>query len=116
MKILSKLLALTLIITQITVFNTHDFAWAEDSLEGTASFSKDSGFVSFDAASASQADLFTGSATTSIPIFTPPGRKGLTPQVALSYSSSGGNSWCGMGWALNFGFYQAKHKARRSQL
>ena len=32
-------------------------------------------------------DLFTGRATTSVGIFTPPGRGGLTPQLALSYSS-----------------------------
>jgi len=47
-------------------------------------------------------DLFTGSAQTSVPIFTPSARLGLTPQVALSYSSQAGNSWLGIGWDLPF--------------
>ncbi|RLB71668.1 MAG: hypothetical protein DRH04_01275 [Deltaproteobacteria bacterium] len=100
---LFKLISITLIATHITVFCTHDIARADDALEGGAAYSKDSGFVSFDAAQASQADLFTGRATTSIPIFIPPRRKGLQPNVALSYSSGGGNSWLGVGWNLDFG-------------
>lgn len=47
-----------------------------------------------------QTDLFTGRAQTSVPIFMPPGRRGLTPQVALNYSSSGGNSLLGVGWSI----------------
>ncbi|MBI4115394.1 MAG: hypothetical protein HY447_02340 [Candidatus Omnitrophica bacterium] len=53
-----------------------------------------------------QADLFTGRAQTSIPIFIPPGRKNIQPNLNLSYSSSGGNSWLGVGWSLDLGFIQ----------
>src|SRR3989338_7727583 len=53
-----------------------------------------------------QTDLFTGRAQTSVPIFVPPGRKNIQPNLNLSYSSSGGNSWLGMGWALDMGFIQ----------
>jgi len=53
-----------------------------------------------------QTDLFTGRAQTSIPIFVPPGRKNIQPNLNLSYSSSGGNSWLGGGWSLDLGFIQ----------
>lgn len=47
-----------------------------------------------------QVDLLLGQATTRIPIQIPPGRKGMTPQVALSYGSRGGNGLLGRGWDL----------------
>ena len=106
MKTIFKTISLLLVITHITVFCTHEIARAEDFLEDGAAFSKDSGFVSFDAAQASEADLFTGRATTSVPIFIPPGRKGLQPNVSLSYSSGGPHSWVGVGWNLDFGSIQ----------
>jgi RHS repeat-associated protein len=44
-----------------------------------------------------------GDATLSYPLMVPPGRHGLQPELALSYSSgggNGGNSWLGIGWDL----------------
>lgn len=41
-----------------------------------------------------------GDARLTFPIDVPPGRRGLTPRLGLSYSSSAGNSWCGWGWDL----------------
>src|SRR5574337_1161813 len=43
-------------------------------------------------AQAPEANLFVGASSTSIPIDVPPGRKILTPKLALSYNSSGGPS------------------------
>ena len=57
-----------------------------------------------------QPDLFTGRATTSLPIAIPPGRKGLQPGLALAYSSSGRNSWVGMGWSLELGYIERSTK------
>src|SRR3989338_11374131 len=53
-----------------------------------------------------QADLFTGRGQTGVPIFVPPGRKNVQPSLNLSYSSSGGNGWLGVGWNLDMGFIQ----------
>ena len=67
---------------------------------------------------ANQSNLQTGASSVSIPIKLPPGANGLTPKLALSYSSAGANgviseshgsyekaqgSWVGMGWSLDVG-------------
>src|SRR3989338_4366981 len=57
-----------------------------------------------------QTDLFTGRAQTSVPIFVPPGRKNVQPNLSLSYSSSSGNGWLGMGWGLDMGSIQCDTK------
>jgi hypothetical protein len=54
-------------------------------------------------------DLFTGRARYSIPIWTPPGRNGMAPQLALTYSSGTADGilgdiqapWTGMGWNVD---------------
>ena len=43
----------------------------------------------------------SGSATYTIPIWTPPGPNGVTPSISLNYSSQGGNGLAGMGWNLS---------------
>ncbi len=50
-----------------------------------------------------QPDLFTGRATTSIPIVVPPGRRGIQPNLSLTYSSTSRNGWLGVGWSLELG-------------
>ncbi|RIK57522.1 MAG: hypothetical protein DCC63_13640 [Nitrospira sp.] len=50
-----------------------------------------------------QPDLFTGVLTTSVPLLVPPGRNGMQPSLALTYESSGGNEWVGMGWKMGLG-------------
>jgi RHS repeat-associated protein len=44
-----------------------------------------------------------GAAGYSIPIWTPPGPNGLTPNIALSYDSQSGNGVGGVGWHLSAG-------------
>lgn len=41
-----------------------------------------------------------GDANLSYPFELPPGRRGLTPNLGLTYSSERGNGWVGMGWDL----------------
>ena len=48
-------------------------------------------------------DLFSGTASASIPIEVVPGRNGMQPNISLTYSSSGGNNWLGIGWDYNPG-------------
>ena len=52
---------------------------------------------------APEANLFTGALTTSIKINLPPGRKNMTPDVSLHYSSNAGPSPLGQGWNLTIG-------------
>ncbi|MBI2895324.1 MAG: hypothetical protein HYY06_17345, partial [Deltaproteobacteria bacterium] len=44
--------------------------------------------------------LSSGTATFSVPVALPPGRRGTQPGLALSYGSSSGNGLCGIGWSM----------------
>lgn len=61
-------------------------------------------------AQAPEANLFVGASTTSIPIEVSPGRKSLTPELALAYNSNGGPSPYGYGWDLPLGKIQRSTK------
>ena len=52
----------------------------------------------------------TGAAVVSIAIEVPPGRAGISPNLALSYNSSSGYGWVGMGWTLEPGAIQRSTK------
>src|SRR5690606_29041230 len=41
-----------------------------------------------------------GDATYTVPIEVPPGRAGMMPELAIAYSSSGGNGLLGKGWSI----------------
>lgn len=45
----------------------------------------------------------TGAASAVIPIEVPPGRKGIQPNLALTYNSSKGNGFIGVGWDISIG-------------
>jgi RHS repeat-associated protein len=59
---------------------------------------------------APEASLFTGGSTTAVRLEVPPGRNGMTPQLALTYNSSGGPSLYGYGWDLPIGRIQRRLK------
>lgn len=61
-------------------------------------------------AQAPEANLFSGSASTAILIDVPPGRKGVTPRLSLTYNSSAGPSPYGHGWDLPIGRIQRSGK------
>ncbi len=52
----------------------------------------------------------SGAAITSIPIIVPPGRKGMAPNLSLTYNSNGPNGWVGVGWGLDMGAIQRNTK------
>ena len=43
----------------------------------------------------------SGAATYSIPIWAPPGPRGLQPHIALTYNSQQGNGYVGVGWSVS---------------
>ncbi len=57
-----------------------------------------------------QLDPFSGSMAATIPIAIPPGRKGMQPDVALTYFNGRGNGWVGVGWQLEPGAIERQTK------
>lgn len=55
-------------------------------------------------------NFFSGAVEQSINVTVPPGRNGMQPSVALSYSSLNGNSIAGQGWSLNLSFIKRSTK------
>lgn len=53
-----------------------------------------------------QTDLFSGKASTSVPISIPAGRGGMQPSIALGYTSSNENGIAGVGWNFGLGLVQ----------
>src|SRR3989338_6065233 len=105
-RVLAGLTAAAVVTTQLTV-SPH----AEASHLGSATASAGSAPPpSVSAIQSFQPDLFTGRATTAIPIVVPPGRKGVQPSVGLAYSSSGRNGWLGVGWTLDVGAIERSSK------
>jgi RHS repeat-associated protein len=54
-------------------------------------------------ASQIEVDRLFGTAQTTIPVALPPGRKGMTPDLTIRYSSNAGNGPFGVGWDLPLG-------------
>lgn len=48
-------------------------------------------------------DLFSGTASFTIPVGIPPGRSAVQPNIDLLYRSGNGNGWLGVGWELEVG-------------
>lgn len=71
----------------------------------------DQGFPISPPVEAVHVDLFTGTASTKIAIEVPPGRGEVQPDLALTYNSSNGNGWVGVGWKLEQGVIERQTKS-----
>lgn len=92
---------LLLVAATAAAMTASGFAHAQESTEPGDPGGGPSVFTGL--ARAAEANLFVGAATTTIPIDVPPGRKAVTPRLALRYSSGGGPSPYGHGWDLPIG-------------
>lgn len=57
-----------------------------------------------------QTHVFTGAATTRIPIRVTPGRAGVAPGLSLNYNSFQKNGWIGLGWSIDMSAIQRSTK------
>jgi len=88
----------------VTVHPTHFSTWGAGI--GGAFPQNGASLLLYDEARVS---MFTGKASYNVPLWTPPGRGGLTPSLALSYASGAidgvlgdvQSSWVGMGWNID---------------
>ena len=55
-------------------------------------------------------DPSSGSASFSLPLFTPAGRKGVAPSLNIVYSPRSGNGLMGVGWNIGFGHIERSTK------
>ncbi len=55
-------------------------------------------------------DPYSGSASTSLAISTPPGRNGISPNITIAYNSSINSGLLGVGWMLDLGSIQRSTK------
>ncbi len=55
-------------------------------------------------------DPNTGAANVAVPIEVPSGRKGMAPNLALTYNSNKRNGWLGVGWEMKTSFIQRNTK------
>ncbi len=99
---LSSLLLACFLSLPLLIFPFDKSPAAEPEVETSASASN-SGATLSDPVS-------TGAAVIGIPIKIPPGRKGIAPNLSLTYSSSRGNGWVGVGWDLGLGAIQRSTK------
>lgn len=109
---MKKIISWILLVAFTIVFVVQDvkLSWAmhSGSTDSVSAFSGN--LIQAQAIQSFQPDLFTGQARTSVPLFVPPGRKGIQPSLALSYSNGGGNGWLGVGWGLEVGSIQRSTK------
>jgi hypothetical protein len=80
-------------------------------VNGSSRSTQEASSVSAGVASVATApDLFTGNLAQTIPIQVVPGRRGMQPDLALRYRSSGGNGFAGVGWDLDLGSVERRTK------
>lgn len=102
-KISKKIFSSTLIVIYTVTFILQDMKFSFAQSYGSTASAGNQFIDSVSTVQSFQPDLFTGRASLGIPVAIPPGRQGMQPNLALGYSSGGGNGWLGVGWGLDLG-------------